>query len=173
MTDEDNLGNKLANEGKDQKIVSDLSDEANDNDQILTPFSYVDTALGFAYFNLKPETLNPDSDKEIQDALGSGFSKTSTGLRREHLVQVISKIGYKILLSEFREKFFHECHHCLQRIFYPYLYLQSWRELTIALNFGNTLRNPSRQFELGRIGLAKEWSDTFASYMHKAIMTGG
>lgn len=107
------------------------------------PFSYVDTACAFVYFNLFPRILNERVRNQIKDALSIRES------HRDNFANVMFQICSKLLFTEFRNLFFHEWHHSLQAVFYPYQYLQSWRELNIAFHFFSFLRHSSQQIKLG------------------------
>lgn len=108
------------------------------------PFSYVDTACVFVYFNLVSRILNERARNQITDALSIRES------HRDNFADVMFQIGSELLFTEFRNLFFHEWHHCLQTVFYPYQYLQSWRELNIAFYFFSFLRHSSQQIKLGQ-----------------------
>lgn len=125
------------------------------------PFSYVDSACGFVYFNLCPENLG-DLQDEVQSLL------QLRDIDRENFIKHLSPIILEYLLKEYRSVFFHEWHHSLQNIFYPYRYLQTWRELSVGLNFLSALRRSSESFRLNRIDISPAWRDTitYSSMVH-------
>jgi|GEM_PF-5920180 len=125
------------------------------------PFSYVDTACAFAYFNLVPTDLGRLRD-EIEAALQDRQN-------RESFSRHLSQIALKVLVTDFRGTYYHEWHHCLQAIFYPYYYLQSWRELSIALNILADLRHSSQTATLGQISLPPESYETIT---HTSMVYG-
>lgn len=136
--------------------------------KIYEPFSYVDSALSVAYFNL---TVDKQGDKQ------SDFEEVAKlhDNNRDKYLLAIQDISLKLLFTNYRHIYYHEWHHCLQNIFYPYQYLQSWRELQIAFDLQNQLRLanyniplPSLDFSKTRIELPEQMRDTitYSSMVH-------
>jgi hypothetical protein len=78
----------------------------------LRPFSYVDSACAFAYFNLAPDNFGG-----LQDQIEAALQLLETN--RVVAIQRLQSIVLELLFTKFRGTFFHEWHHCLQTIFYP------------------------------------------------------
>jgi len=150
----------VSEKGKHQKMVNYAS--------INNPFSYVDSALSVAYYNISAQD-EIEKKHEFEEV-----SKLHDIDRGEYLSR-IQNISLELLFHKYRTTYFHEWHHCLQNIFYPYRYLQSWRELSIALNLLSELRNanydislPSIDFDRVRLELPAPWRNTitYPSMVH-------
>lgn len=124
---------------------------------ISKPFSYMDSATGYLYFNLVPSDFDT-----LRDRLETALNLKE--VNRDKYAKELLKIGNRVLWTEFRSIFFHEWHHCLQTIFYPYRYLQSWRELFIAFEFLSYLRRSEEAFKIGQLVIHEDWSDTIKYY---------
>lgn len=95
-------------------------------------FSYFDTACGCVYFHLTVQAQS-ELDQQIRDALAE--------LDRARRVERLRGIAADILERDYAGTLAHEWHHSLQQIFYPFQYLQSWREFHIALDVLGALRH--------------------------------
>jgi hypothetical protein len=96
-------------------------------------FSYVDTALAFAYFNVAWDP--PDRERQELERL-----RLLPTRERRARAQGYWSIYSELLTSRFGHIYRHEWHHCLQAIFYPFLYIQSSRELRYAHRLLSSLR---------------------------------
>jgi len=126
----------------------------NENPQVnLKPFSYVDSSTGFIYFNLVPTDFGKFQDR-IETAL------QFRDIDRDRYGQELREISAQLLWSEFRNIFFHEWHHFLQSIFYPYRYLQSWRELSVTFSVLSYLRESEDFLQIGHLDISESWRNT-------------
>lgn len=119
-------------------------------------FSYVDSATNFVFFNLELSDLG-----HLQSRLNRALEIRDDD--RDRFSQEMLSIAYEILMTQFRATFFHEWHHVLQTIFYPYRYLQSWRELRIALQVLSAMRNSPETLKIGHFDIPPVWRDTILS----------
>ncbi len=135
---------------------------------INNPFSYVDSALSVAYFNIS-------AADELEKKNEFDEAAKLHDINREEYLSRIQDISLELLFHKYRTTYFHEWHHCLQNIFYPYRYLQSWRELSAALNLQSELRNanydiplPDIDFSKARLELPTPWRNTitYPSMVH-------
>ena len=124
------------------------------NSQVnLKPFSYVDSATGFIYFNLASTDFG-----QFQDRLETTLQFRDTD--RDRYAQEFREIAVQLLWSESRNIFFHEWHHFLQSIFYPYRYLQSWRELSVTFSVLTYLRKSEDFLQIGHLDISESWRNT-------------
>src|SRR5215510_14350934 len=108
-----------------------------------TPFSYVDSALVFAYFNINLEATH-DEQEEIDRLVGLHTKD------RQASMEGLTSLSLGILNGHARHLYRHEWHHCLQNLFYPFLYLQSWRELSLGFRLLRFIRKSEQDFRLER-----------------------
>ena len=101
------------------------------------PFSYVDSALCFPYFNFEAEAI-------MRQGIDLEHLAERHDSNRSEFKSKIMEFSLNLLLEHNKEIFWHELHHCLQSLFYPYQYLQSWRELSIAFNLLEYLRTDKK-----------------------------
>ncbi|MGV7223658.1 MAG: hypothetical protein ACQ9MH_19285 [Nitrospinales bacterium] len=127
--------------------------QTQDQRKTSRPFSYVDSATGFIYFNLVPSDFGV-----LRDQLDTALELRDKN--RGQYGQKLLEIANTVMWTEFRSTFFHEWHHFLQTIIYPFQYLQSWRQLSIAFDALSGLRQSHKTFKLGHLDLLEPWRNT-------------
>jgi hypothetical protein len=91
--------------------------------------SYFDTATAIVYCVLRIDKESAWDDRIAEINASSALDRPSR----------ISDLALRLLFSDFSSLFLHEWHHVFQTIIYPQRYLQSARELRVALSLLTTL----------------------------------
>src|SRR5215472_5737556 len=117
-------------------------------------FSYFDSACGCLHFDLAVGIAD-DLDGQISGALAEHD--------RKWRAQRLSEIAAGVLEREYPGTLAHEWHHSLQSIFYPYQYLQSWREFVVGVDVIGSIREQAGRIFARRIGVDQSTRNTITS----------
>ncbi len=109
-------------------------------------FSYVDSTTGFLFFNIGSEF--DEADRNYIEVQGPKWD-----LDHQAHVAFLSSRARRLVFDKHRYKYLHEWCHMLQMVWFPYQYVQTWKELTVVRSLRQFLARCEIEFPIGRIAL--------------------
>lgn len=115
--------------------------------------SYFDNATAGAFYDLSIPSDHPLGQATLELARGDV-------VRRGHPAKNLGSMSFAYLMAEAPGTRWHEWHHFLQTLAYPFQYVQMCRHLAFALGVVNSLQTYSDQFEFRRVPVEEQWLET-------------
>jgi len=132
-------------------------------------FSYADTTTGFLFFNF-------DAEFSEEDPAYIASQAAEWDSHREASISLLVNHASQLLFRKYRLKYLHEWCHMLQMVWFPYRYVHTWKELTVAVRLRQKLKESKQAASIGKINIMiEEWRSLITSpaMVHPIRCIGG